>query len=74
MAQADEGVGVLGPDEQVRILRCLHLPADIEPGDYSLHLVIYNWDTIERLPVVEGGADGVSWGDALVFSAVTVIE
>jgi hypothetical protein len=74
MAQSDEGIGVLVPGEQACISRCLHLPADIEPGDYSLHLVIYNWATIERLPVVEGGADGVSWGDALMFSAVTVVE
>ncbi|MBN1978874.1 MAG: glycosyltransferase family 39 protein [Anaerolineae bacterium] len=74
VAQADEGIGVLDPGEQVSALRCLHLPADIEPGDYSLHLVIYNWATIERLPVVEGGADGVFWGDALVFSKVTVAK
>jgi hypothetical protein len=74
MAQSDEGVGVLEPGERTRIQRCLRLPADIEPGDYSLHLVIYNWATIERLPVVEGGSDGVSWGDALVFSTVAVAE
>lgn len=74
MAQSDEGIGVLAPGEQVSVLRCLHLPADIEPGDYGLHLVIYNWATIERLPVVEGGADGIFLGDALVFSTVTVVE
>lgn len=74
MAQSDEGIGVLDPGERARVLRCLRLPADIEPGDYSLHLVIYNWATIERLPVVEGEADGVSLGDALVFSTVTVTE
>jgi len=74
MAQSDEGIGVLDPGEQVSALRCLHLPADIEPGNYSLHLVTYNWVTIERLPVFEGGADGVSWGDALVFSTVTVAK
>ncbi|MFL7793073.1 MAG: glycosyltransferase family 39 protein [Anaerolineae bacterium] len=74
MAQSDEGIGVLESGERARILRCLDLPADIEPGDYGLHLVIYNWATLERLPVVEGGADGVSWGDALIFSTVTVAE
>jgi hypothetical protein len=74
MTQSDEGVGVLDPGERVSVSRCLYLPADIEPGDYSLHLVIYNWTTIERLPVVEGGADGIFMGDALVFSTVTVAE
>jgi hypothetical protein len=70
-AQHDEGIGVLEPGEQAHISRCLRLPADIEPGDYALHLVVYNWATVERLPVVEGG---VSWGDALVFSSLTVVE
>jgi hypothetical protein len=74
MAQSDEGIGVLDAGEQVSLLRCLQLPVDIEPGGYSLHLVIYNWASIERLPVIEGGADGVFWGDALVFSTVTVAE
>jgi hypothetical protein len=73
-AQSDEGIGVLEPGEQARVSRCLSLPVDIEPGDYSLHLVIYNWATVERLFVIEGGADGVFWGDALVFSTVTVAE
>jgi hypothetical protein len=74
MAQSDEGIGVLNPGERVSASRCLYLPADIEPGDYSLHLVIYNWATIERLPIIEGGVDGIFLGDALVFSTVTVAE
>jgi hypothetical protein len=74
VAQSDGGIGVLAPGDRVRVSRCLDLPAHVEPGDYYLHLVVYDWAAIERLPVIEGGADGVEWGDALVFSAVTVVE
>jgi hypothetical protein len=74
VAQSDGGIGVLAPGDWVRVSRCLELPAHVEPGDYYLHLVVYDWTTLERLPVVEGGTGGVEWGDALVFSAVTVVE
>jgi hypothetical protein len=74
VTQLDGGIGVLEPGDRARISRCLDLPAHIESGDYYLHLVVYDWITVERLSVIEGGADGVSWGDALVFSSVTVTE
>jgi hypothetical protein len=74
VAQSDGGLGVLAPGDQARVSRCLNLPAHAGPGDYYLHLVVYDWATVERLPVIEGGADGVPWGDALVFSAVTLVE
>jgi hypothetical protein len=74
VAQSDGGIGVLAPGDRVRVSRCLDLPASVEPGDHYLHLIVYNWTTVERLPVVEGGVVGVGWGDALVFSAMTVVE
>jgi hypothetical protein len=73
-AQHDVGIGALEPGERTRISRCLLLPTDVEPGDYGLHLVVYRWATLERLPVLEGCEDTVSWGDALVFTSLSVAE
>jgi hypothetical protein len=61
VAQWDGGVAELAVEERVRVSPCLDIPMDTRAGEYHLHLVVYNWATIERLPVLEGGADGVSW-------------
>lgn len=39
------------PGEYVDTLHFLDLPADIQPGEYELRLVVYNFDTLE--PTVE---------------------
>jgi hypothetical protein len=74
VAQWDGGIAELTAGEPVHISPCFDIPMDMRVGEYHLHLIVYNWATVERLPVLEGGAEGISWGDALVFSAVTVIE
>jgi hypothetical protein len=74
VAQWDGGIAASAAGARVHISSCLNIPSDTPAGDYHLHLAVYNWVTVERLPVVEGGADGVPWGDALVFSAVTVVK
>jgi hypothetical protein len=74
VAQWDGGVAEPVAGERVRISPCLDIPPDIRTGEYHLHLIVYNWATVERLSVLEGGAEGISWGDALVFSTVTVVE
>jgi hypothetical protein len=72
IAQHDAGIGVRVAGEQVRLDPCLDLPADLPPGDYYLHLIVYTWADGKRLPLLEGGNADVSWGDALVLGAVTV--
>jgi hypothetical protein len=74
VAQWDGGAAGLVAGKRVHSSSCFDIPMGTRAGEYHLHLIVYDWATIERLPVLEGGADGVSWGDALVFSAVTVIE
>jgi hypothetical protein len=74
IAQWDGGIAESVAGERVRISPCLNILPGIRAGEYHLHLIVYNWATVERLPVLEGGGDDVSWGDALVFSAVTVVE
>jgi hypothetical protein len=74
VAQWDGGVAELAVGKQVRITPCFDIPMDIQAGEYHLHLIVYNWATVERLSVLEGGAESVSWGDALAFSTVTVVE
>jgi hypothetical protein len=72
VAQHDAGIGARAAGERVQLAPCLDLPADLPPGDYYLHLSVYTWADGERLPLLEGGAADVSWGDALVLGAVTV--
>ncbi|MBN1813772.1 MAG: glycosyltransferase family 39 protein [Anaerolineae bacterium] len=74
VAQWDGGIAELVAGERVRISPCLNILPNTRAGEYHLHLIVYDWATVERLPVIEGGGDGVSWGDALVFSVVTVDE
>jgi hypothetical protein len=74
VAQWDGGIAESSAGERVRVAPCLDIPAGTPAGDYHLHLVVYDWATVERLPVIEGGAEGVLWGDALLFSATTVVE
>ncbi len=44
------------PDERLRDLHRLPLPNDLPSGEYRLHVGVYDWQTLERLPVLAGGA------------------
>lgn len=73
IAYADDGVGIAQAGDALTLSRCMTLPPDAPPGDYHLELVVYDWRTLERLPLIEdGGDDPVGWGDVLVLAAVEV--
>ena len=42
--------------EKLRDRHMLILPPDLPPGEYHLHIGLYYWQTLERLPVLENGA------------------
>jgi hypothetical protein len=44
------------PGENLRDRHTLHLPPDLPPGTYHLQIGLYYWQTLERLPVLEGDA------------------
>jgi uncharacterized membrane protein len=44
------------PGENLRDRHTLHLPPDLSPGTYQLQIGLYYWQTLERLPVLEGSA------------------
>lgn len=71
-AQWDNGLGAHVQSETVELRPCLDIPANVAAGTYHLELTIYNWSTLERLPVFEvGGDQPVGWGDVLMMQAVT---
>jgi hypothetical protein len=73
LAQHDAGIGTASAGDRVTIQRCMSVPQAGPPGDYHLELVIYNWATLQRLPIIEDGAgDGLGWGDVLMLAAVEV--
>jgi hypothetical protein len=73
LAQHDAGIGTASAGDRVTIQRCMSVPQAGPPGSYHLELVIYNWATLQRLPIIEDGAgDGVGWGDVLMLAAVEV--
>lgn len=72
IAQYDEGLGTRSTGEEIQLTPCLNIPADATPGDYYLHLVIYTWSNLERLPVLEGIDAAIPWGNALVFDTVII--
>jgi hypothetical protein len=45
--------------------RTLNLPATIAPGTYQLDLIVYNWQTGQRLALPDGS-------DHLSLNAITV--
>ncbi len=72
-AQWDNGFGAHGTSETVDLAPCLNIPATVSPGAYHLELTIYNWSTLERLPVLEiSGEKTVGWGDVLMMQAVRI--
>ena len=41
------------PGEELRDQHRLSLPPDLLPGTYLLRVGAYDWETLERLPVIE---------------------
>jgi hypothetical protein len=41
------------PGEELRDEHRLRLPPDLAPGTYRLQVGAYDWQTLERLPVIE---------------------
>jgi len=72
-AQWDSGFGPHAAGEDVKIAPCLDIAESIPAGPYHLELTLYNWSTLERLPVLETSGDKpVSWGDVLMMQAISV--
>lgn len=46
------------------------VPLDCPPGEYRLHLGVYRWDTLARLPIVNAG--GLPMGDIFELGTVQV--
>jgi hypothetical protein len=42
------------PGEELRDQHVLRLPPGLAPGTYRLQVGVYYWQTLERLPVMEG--------------------
>jgi hypothetical protein len=73
LAQYDAGLGTADAGQPLTFAPCLTIPADTPPGAYHLELAVYNWATLERLPIWEGSGP-TAWGDMLVLAAVDVQE
>ncbi|MBA3871506.1 MAG: glycosyltransferase family 39 protein [Anaerolineae bacterium] len=72
-AQWDNGFGPHKAHETVALAPCLNIPQSVPTGPYHLELTIYNWSTLERLPVLETSIrTPVAWGDVLMMQAVDV--
>ena len=50
----------------------LRLPTDLPPGDYRLVLAVYNWQTLERLPVT-GSTQSTLPDNLIILKNVSVI-
>jgi 4-amino-4-deoxy-L-arabinose transferase-like glycosyltransferase len=64
VAQNDEGLGAYTADDIIERELCLNVP---EKDTYHLRLLIYDWRTIERLPLLE---NELLWGDYLMLGIV----
>lgn len=74
VAAWDEGLGVHAGGEMLDLKPCLSIAPTTSPDHYHLELVIYNWATLRRLPLIEERAGEVGWGDVLMMAAVDVTE
>jgi hypothetical protein len=73
VAARDDGLGVRAAGETLDLKPCLHVTANTPSDHYHLELVIYDWTTLKRLPLIEDGAgQGLGWGDVLMLAAVDV--
>ncbi len=57
-------------DEMIRDNFGFILPDDLPPGRYEVWLIVYEWPSLERLPI--SGEDGEALGDHLALTAVEV--
>ncbi len=72
-AQWDKGFEPHKANEDVKLAPCLDIPDQVPAGSYHLELTLYNWSTLERLPVFEtGSSKTVGWGDVLMMQAVNI--
>lgn len=75
VAQWDEGLGIVTEGSLIERTPCLTLTEGTPAGHYHLELVVYQWATLERLPLIEDGGDKeVAWEDVLMLAAVDVPE
>lgn len=75
VAQWDGGIGSAVANSDLNFAETLAIPTGTPPGHYHLELVVYNWGTLERLPVFEdSGETGLRWGDVLMLAAVDITE
>jgi len=61
------------PGETVKSEYELQLPADAPPGEYTLKMGIYYWETGERLPVWDGEGQRAP-DDAVLLQSITLTE
>lgn len=59
------------PDAVVRDPYAIRLPGNLPPGEYTIYAGMYEWPSLERLPV---RADGEVVGDAVTLESLTVVE
>lgn len=71
IAQHDEALGAWAAESTLERDQCLWLPDDTPLETLHLRLAIYDWDTLQRLPVRE---NGLLWGDYLLVGTLTVLE
>ena len=69
ISQWDGGLGLYEQDTSFELAECLDIPADAQPGNYHLRLVVYDWRMVQNEAVI---ADDVFWGEALIFAAVEI--
>ena len=69
IAQVDGGLGARTSGESFVFAPCLTLPPDTPSGVYHLVFVIYDWRTVQNLPVFE---NGLVWGDMVILGTTTL--
>ncbi|MDH7486191.1 MAG: DUF2079 domain-containing protein [Anaerolineae bacterium] len=57
--------------QPMRSAHTLHLPVDTPPGEYRLVLGVYNWETLQRLPLLE--KNGQPLGDEFELGRLRVL-
>lgn len=62
--------GALAQGEMLPLAPCLPIPAEVPAGPHHLRMRVYNPDTNQPYPVVEG--DDVYWGAEIIFALVSV--
>ncbi|MGB0383592.1 MAG: ArnT family glycosyltransferase [Ardenticatenaceae bacterium] len=59
------------PGEIIRDPYAIELPADLPPGQYTIIIGMYEWPSLERLPII---IDGAVQGDAIILDVISVSE